>query len=353
MAKAKTSQFHTAVPGATGAARSSLMWVFIVVGALLVAGALTAPSLSDRLGLQFSSASQAPAKAVVDRAGGPGGAASRPLDVEDLRRVVALLSESERAKLTGDQAAFAQLVQREAARHALIRAARNAGLEQRSEVVLMMQRNSEQVLVDTFLKLGAGAAVSGDFPSDAEVKAFYQSNRDRYRLEERIPVWQVFLSAPENADTVAMSEAEKLANATAKALRSGKLSFAEAAARHSDHQASAVNGGFMGNLRVSELIPEIKDVVVAAEPGDISGPIRSAAGFHLLKRGERIEAHTLPLEKVAPQIRASLRQTAEANARQQLALQAQRQFGVALSQEELERWRQALIPGGVAARSAD
>ncbi|NIN81850.1 MAG: hypothetical protein GTO39_15080, partial [Pseudomonas stutzeri] len=63
----------------------------------------------------------------------------------------------------------------------------------------MMQRNSEQVLVDTFLKLGAGASVSADFPSDAQVEAFYQSNRDRYRLEERIPVWQIFFSAPESA----------------------------------------------------------------------------------------------------------------------------------------------------------
>ncbi len=329
------------------------MWTFIIVGALLVAGALAAPSLGNRIGLKFSSASQAAAKPADDAAGRPGAAANRPLGFEDLRRVVALLSESERAQLTSDKAAFAQLVQREAARHALIRAARNAGLEQRPEIALMMQRNSEQVLVDTFLKLGAGAAVSADFPSDAQVEAFYQSNQDRYRLEERIPVWQIFFSAPENAEPSAVSEAEKLAKATAKALRSGKLSFAEAAARHSDHQASAVNGGFMGNLRISELIPEIKDVVVATEPGDISGPVRSAAGFHLLKRGERIEAQILPLEKVAPQIRASLRRTAEANARQQLALQAQQQFGVSLSQAELERWRQALSAGGVAARTLD
>ncbi|NIN81849.1 MAG: peptidylprolyl isomerase, partial [Pseudomonas stutzeri] len=62
--------------------------------------------------------------------------------------------------------------------------------------------------------------------------------------------------------------------------------------------------------RISELIPEIKDVVVATEPGDISGPVRSAAGFHLLKRGERIESQILPLDKVAPQVRAALRQSA-------------------------------------------
>ncbi len=324
------------------------MWTFIVVGALLVTGALTAPSLGSRIGLKFPSASSAAAKAADD-----GAEANRPLGFEDLRRVVALLSESERAQLTGDKTAFAQLVQREATRHALIRAARNAGLEQRPEIALMMQRNSEQVLVDTFLKLGAGAAVSADFPSHAQIEAFYQSNQERYRLEERIPVWQIFLSAPESAEPAVVGEAEKLAKATAKAMQSGKLSFTEAAARHSDHQTSAINGGFMGNLRISELIPEIKDVVVAAKPGDILGPVRSPAGFHLLKRGERIEAQTLALDKVAPQIRASLRQAAEASARQQLALKAQQQFGITLSEAELERWRQALVPGGVAARSVD
>ncbi len=349
----KARRNQTAAAHVSGAARSTLLWVFIAIGALLVAGALTATSLGDRIGLKFSPAPSAAAKSNGAQAKGRGSAVTEPFGIDDLRSVVAVLSEAERARVIGDKAAFAQLVQREAARRSLIRAAQSAGLDSRPEIALLMQRNSEQVLVDSFVQLKAGAALSAEFPSDAQVKAFYENNPERFRLDERIPVWQIFLSAPKDGDPAAVTEIEKQAKATAKALKSGTLTFAEAAAQNSDHEPSRLNGGFMGNLRISELIPEIKAVAVEAKPGEISGPVRSAAGFHLIKRGERIEARTLPLERVAPQIRASMRQAAETRARQRVVTQAQQQFGVTLSEAELERWRQTLGNDSIAAKRVD
>ncbi len=327
---------------ASGAARSTLLWVFIVLGTLLVAGALTATSLGERIGLNFS-----PAPAAATSARAPGSTSVRqdsaaPFDFEALSRVVGVLSEAERARVVGDKAAFGQLAQREAARRALLRAAKSAGLENRPEVAFLMRRNAEQVLVDTFVQLNAGAALSDGFPSDDQVREFYQGNQERYRVEERIPVWQIFYSVSEDADKPALGEIEKRARATAKALKTRKLTFARAASEQSEHEASRLNGGFMGNLKVSELIPEIKSVVLEAKPGEIAGPVRSAAGLHLIKRGERIEAETLPLAQVTPQIRTALRRAAENQARQAVVNQALEQFGVAVSDAELERWRQAL-----------
>lgn len=339
-----------AATGESGAARGNLLWIFIVLGAVLVVGAMTATSLGDRIGLKFPTSPAVAANSNETGASIAKATGSASFGIDDLRKVVNVLNEAERARVIGDKAAFAQLVQREAARRSIVSAARKAGLEQRPEVAFLMHRNSEQVLVDTYVQLNTSAALSAEFPNDAQVREFYENNPAQYRLEERIPVWQIFVSAPEGADAAARAEIEKRAKSTAKALKSGKSTFAEAAARSSDHAPSRFNGGFMGNLRIAELIPEVKAVVLAAKPGEIVGPVSSASGFHLLKRGEHIEAETLPLDQVAQQIRATLRRAAENRARQLLVSRAQEQFGVAVSEADLEDWRKALSQGEGAAK---
>jgi peptidylprolyl isomerase len=325
-----------------------MLWLVIILGALLVGGALTMPQVRELLVAKTTPAGTAVPVALGGSPEGPGKADSSavedaPFGYEDVAEVVGVLGAEERARVLADEAAFAQLVGREGTRRSVIRAARKAGLGSNPQVEVLMRRSADQVLFDTYVRLKAGSVVKADFPTDAQVRDFYEKNKAQFQIDARIPVWQIFLSIPKEADEAKIAETERAANDLVKSLRAGKLTFAQAADEHSDNEASRLNGGLMGNLKVSELIPEVKSTVLALKPGEISAPVRSQAGIHIMKRGERIEAKALPLEQVYDGIRKSLRQAAATRARQMVVSQAQAAFEDAPSGEDIEKWRETLV----------
>lgn len=70
--------------------------------------------------------------------------------------------------------------------------------------------------------------------------------------------------------------------------------FSELAARHSEDPGSKERGGF---LRVSEiddpLVPEFKDAAWALAPGGVSGVVRTAFGFHIIRRPPVVEVRDI------------------------------------------------------------
>ena len=69
-------------------------------------------------------------------------------------------------------------------------------------------------------------------------------------------------------------------------LELGGEDFAELARQHSD-DASAAKGGDLGWLSPGETVPEFERAMDALQPGQVSGPVRSPFGFHLIKVLER------------------------------------------------------------------
>ena len=99
---------------------------------------------------------------------------------------------------------------------------------------------------------------------------------------------------------------EQIAQARDKALKARKLldkgeDFAKVAQRYSD-ASNAIRGGDLGWAKMGQLTPNMAELVSKAKPGDVIGPIRSGAGFHLIKvagfRGGKDQ------RKVVPQIHA-------------------------------------------------
>ena len=94
------------------------------------------------------------------------------------------------------------------------------------------------------------------------------------------------------AQDQATSEQEKVALKKAKKLRKRILrgaDFATLAQKHSDDPGSGMMGGDLGFVSSSQLIPEFEEAVVALEPGEISEPMRTPVGYHLIQLTERRE----------------------------------------------------------------
>lgn len=78
-------------------------------------------------------------------------------------------------------------------------------------------------------------------------------------------------------------EKKKLEIATAYYAIEEGLSFEEAAAKYSDDKASARKGGNLGEFPINRMIPEIIAALYDLEEGEVSKPIKTKSGWHLVK----------------------------------------------------------------------
>lgn len=67
----------------------------------------------------------------------------------------------------------------------------------------------------------------------------------------------------------------------------GETTFAEMARKHSEDPGSAANGGELGFWKRGELAPEYEATSLKMRPGDISRPVETQFGFHIIQLIER------------------------------------------------------------------
>jgi parvulin-like peptidyl-prolyl isomerase len=107
------------------------------------------------------------------------------------------------------------------------------------------------------------------------VDSHYITNRDSYR---RVALSQILVTD--------LTDALKIA----RAIREEQASFCALALERSKGKQSQANGGFAGIRFVIELIPEIAQAIDDAQEGEVTGPIHTKLGYHVL----RVEKWFLP-----------------------------------------------------------
>lgn len=82
--------------------------------------------------------------------------------------------------------------------------------------------------------------------------------------------------------------------------------FAKLAQTHSDDTTSASNGGDLGWINPGEMVPEFEETMNKLEPGEVSAPVKSRFGWHLIQIQER-RTHDNSSEYQRMQARESIR----------------------------------------------
>jgi peptidyl-prolyl cis-trans isomerase SurA len=120
--------------------------------------------------------------------------------------------------------------------------------------------------------------------SDAEVDNYLatiasQGGEDEYRLSH------IYVTVPEQATPDVVRARERLAEEALADIKAGK-DFAQTAAAYSN-APDASSGGDLGWRTRARLPSVFVDVVRAMKPGQVSGVLRSAGGFHIVKLVEQ------------------------------------------------------------------
>jgi peptidyl-prolyl cis-trans isomerase SurA len=162
--------------------------------------------------------------------------------------------------------------------------------------------------------------------SEREIRDFFEQNAAGQRRPGNITVDRVMV-AP-RPDSAAADSARALAEKALEEIESG-TAFTVAVRRYSDDTGTREDGGDLGWVRRSDLVPSFGDAAWAAPPGRPVGPVESRLGYHVVRvdnvrGGERRVRHILvrpritdeDLEEAREKARAladSLRQGADAD----------------------------------------
>jgi peptidyl-prolyl cis-trans isomerase SurA len=103
-------------------------------------------------------------------------------------------------------------------------------------------------------------------------------------------------------------------------LAAGTVEFADMARQYSV-DGSAAQGGDLGWVYAGDTVPDFERAMDALKPGDISEPVRSPFGFHLIQVLERRTDEASP-ERVRASARAAVRTRKAAEAFQEWSAQA-------------------------------
>jgi peptidyl-prolyl cis-trans isomerase D len=132
--------------------------------------------------------------------------------------------------------------------------------------------------------------------SESEMHAYFTAHQDQYKRQGRALISVVEIPRViTGADSAAVRE--HLLKLRAEIV--GGAKFEDVAKRESQDSASAADGGDLGKSGKGRFVAEFEKAARALNPGEVSGPVATPFGYHLIKldsrKGDTISVHHILL----------------------------------------------------------
>jgi len=153
----------------------------------------------------------------------------------------------------------------------------------------------ERVSID-YIDLSQAEIAKNIEVTDALIQAYYDENSALFTLPEKRHAKHILI--PVEADTEEANNAalDTIAEVQAK-LVAGET-FEVLAKTYSKDPGSADSGGDLGSFEQGMMVPEFDEVVFALEVGQVSEPVKTDFGYHIIKLEGIEPKQTQPLETV-------------------------------------------------------
>jgi peptidyl-prolyl cis-trans isomerase SurA len=141
--------------------------------------------------------------------------------------------------------------------------------------------------------------------TESELQEAYKEQQDRFRVAGEVTVSHILFLVPENGSAEEDAKAKQRAEAVLQQLRAGG-DFAQLAQQYSEGP-SAQNAGLLGTFRTGELLPGFEEAIASLKPGEVSDPVRTEIGWHLIRVENAETGSYQPLEAVREELSAELK----------------------------------------------
>jgi peptidyl-prolyl cis-trans isomerase D len=144
--------------------------------------------------------------------------------------------------------------------------------------------------------------------SDEAIKDYYDAHQEDYEQPERLKLQHILFTVPADADDAAKAAVTAKAAAVLVTARiGGTKEFAELAKTNSEDELTKENGGDLGIVSRGTLEAPLEEAAFKLGVGEVSDPVTSSRGIHLIRVEEKIAGGPKPLEEVREEIVKTLR----------------------------------------------
>ncbi|HEY3346356.1 MAG TPA: peptidyl-prolyl cis-trans isomerase [Nitrospirota bacterium] len=179
----------------------------------------------------------------------------------------------------------------------IYQAAEKEGLDKTDDFMLNLDMLRQQQLYMDYLKKKVLDTVKVS-PEDS--KAYYDGHKAEYAQGEEVQASHILVDTEDEAKAL-------------KARIDKGEDFA-AVAKDKSKCPSAARGGDLGFFGKGRMVPEFEKAAFALKDGEVSAPVKTQFGWHLIKITGRKEAKTKTLDEVKPEIEAKLLQDKQKSA---------------------------------------
>lgn len=158
-------------------------------------------------------------------------------------------------------------------------------------------RTDEQVSVE-YVELSVDKLASGIAADDDQLKAYYEDQKAQFTTQERRKISHILFAFGKDKD----ADAQALQRAVKAKQDLQAKDFAALAAEVSDDKLTAKNGGDLGLFNVGVMEKAFEDAASKLKLGEVSEPVRSAFGYHLIKVTELVPGEIKPYEAVKTEV---------------------------------------------------
>ncbi len=138
------------------------------------------------------------------------------------------------------------------------------------------------------------SAVAGEIdPTDDQLEAYFEENRDRYDTEEEVRASHILVKTEEEAQAIL----DELADGA---------DFATLASERSLDTGSAANGGDLGWFKRGQMVKPFEDAAFSLKVGETSGIVATDYGYHIIRVTDRKEATYPELADVIDRVRSDI-----------------------------------------------
>jgi peptidyl-prolyl cis-trans isomerase C len=152
--------------------------------------------------------------------------------------------------------------------------------------------------------------------TDEEVKAYYEANGQYFKSEESVTAKHILVDSAEQAEEI-------------KSKIDAGMNF-EMAAMQFSSCPSKDQGGNLGNFTRGRMVPEFEAAAFELAVGEVSEPVQTQFGYHIIKVEEKNEGSVKPLEEVYPMIQREILNERESFKYMQLTEELKTKYSVVI-----------------------
>ncbi len=144
-------------------------------------------------------------------------------------------------------------------------------------------------------------------PSPAEIQAYYDAHADEFPVPERVHAAHILIKVDKDATPAQDAAARKKAEDIAARAKKGE-DFGELARKYSEDPGSKAQGGDLPPFGRGQMVPAFEEAAFSMSPGEIRGPVKSTFGYHVIKLLAKLPAGKQTVAEATPRITALLTQ---------------------------------------------